>query len=462
LPEAVLPEAERADPAPDGSVEDLERAIPLDRLGLPPVERPETTVDTTIDAIIASMTARQLIGQLLMPAYIYDGRGQPVTSMVPELQALIEEVAPGGFLLFGENIRTPEQVRALVADVQAVAAIPMLIAIDQEGGVVRRLVPSEVMPATAIPAAGRVGRSGDTDLAYELATVIARELRSLGVTLNLAPVADVATNPGNPVIGSRAYGSDPEEVARIVAATVDGLQSNGVSAALKHFPGHGDTMEDSHVAMAVLPHGIDRLRAVELVPFARGIAAGSDAVMTGHISVPELTGSDEPATLSRRITYDLLREDLGFDGIVITDALTMAGLTRYFTAEEIPVRALEAGADVLLRPADARRAADVITRAVSDGSIPIERIEASVRRILRLKIRRGLIVPPVPAGSAVSGDTTTGDSVASSGETTAVYGPDDSGRVIYYRPVRFFPEEPVLGVPEHQAVVDEIMKRSAR
>ncbi|MFP4152592.1 MAG: glycoside hydrolase family 3 protein [Alkalispirochaeta sp.] len=426
-----------------------------------PEERPEVTVDATIDAIIASMTRRQLIGQLLMPAFIYDRRGQPVTSMGPELQSFIEDVEPGGVLLFAENIRSPEQVRTLVAEMQRVAGIPLLVAVDQEGGVVRRLVPTEAMPATAIPAAGRVGRSGDADLAYELAGVIARELRSLGITVNLAPVADVATNPENTVIGSRAYGSDPEEVARIVAATVEGLQTNGVSAALKHFPGHGDTMEDSHVAMAVFPHGIDRLRMVELVPFSRGIAAGSDAVMTGHISVPELTGADEPATLSRAITTDLLRDDLGFDGVVITDALTMAGLTRYFSAEEIPVRALEAGADLLLRPVDARFAADVIARAVADGALPMERVEASVRRILHLKIRRGLIVPP---GEIESTDKTDrrdpGDEPF--GDVAAVSPPDDPERVIYYRPVTFFPEVPVLGIPEHQAIVDEIMRRSSR
>ncbi|MDA3950021.1 MAG: glycoside hydrolase family 3 protein [Spirochaeta sp.] len=425
-----------------------DRIARVDPGALPPPRREVPEPAQLVDEIIAAMTVSELVGQLLMPAYLIDRNGEPVTTLVPELRALFEEIQPGGFLLFAANIDTPDQVRSLVSDLQATVSIPLLIGVDQEGGVVRRLVPSSRMPATEIPSASRVGRSADAQLAFQLAGVIARELRSLGINLNLAPVADVLTNPDNPVIGSRAYGTDPEIVATMVDATVRGLQTNGVSAALKHFPGHGDTLEDSHVGLATLPHAMDRLEAVELPPFVRGIAAGSDAVLTGHISVPPLTGDATPATLSRDITTGLLREHLGFEGVIITDALTMAALTNSYTTREIPLRAIAAGADILLRPADTRQAYREIIAALERGDLTIARIEESVRRILLLKVGRGLIVSPqaeIDPAEWVSGNVN-----------------GDDGTPVFLRPRRLVPAEPELGLAEHRAIVDEIMRRSER
>lgn len=443
--------ADRGDQAGDSggaAPPENDRVALVDPGDLPPPRREAPDPETLVDEIVATMTVPELVGQLLMPAYLIDRNGEPVTTLIPELQDLFEEIQPGGFLLFAANIDNPDQVRSLVTSLQETVSIPLLIGIDQEGGVVRRLVPTDRMPATDIPSASRVGRSGDTQLAFQLAEVIARELRSLGINLNLAPVADVLTNPDNPVIGSRAYGTDPEVVSTMVEATVRGLQTNGVSAALKHFPGHGDTMEDSHVGLATLSHTMDRLAVVELPPFVRGIAAGSDAVLTGHISVPLLTGDATPATLSRDITTGLLREELGFEGVIITDALTMAALTNSYTSREIPLRAIAAGADILLRPGDTRVAHREIVAALERGDLTIARVEESVRRILLLKVRRGLIAAP-HAGI----DSADWRSVNADGPGAAP---------VFFRPRRLVPAEPALGLPEHRAVVEQIMQRSER
>ncbi len=415
---------------------------------VPPPFRPEKPDTDVIDSIIAEMNLREKVGQLIMPAYLYDRDRNPLRHMNEELRQLMEEVNPGGFLLFASNIESPAQLRSFIEELQAVSRIPLIVAVDQEGGVVRRIVPSDGMPATAIPSASRVGRAGDSDLAHELALVMARELRSLGVTMNLAPVADVLTNPENPVIGSRSYGTDPEMVSIMVESTVRGLQSGGVSAAIKHFPGHGDTVEDSHVEMAVFPHDLERLEMVEFEPFRRGIAAGSDAVLTGHISVPALTGDYTPTTLSPELTEGLLRRHMGFRGVIITDALTMAALTVHYSADEIPVRALKAGADILLRPVDPVGALEAILAAVESGSITEERINQSIRRILELKIRRGLI-----EGTHVVGEE--GDSRWSVVSSRA------DGEPVFTRSRRFTPDETALGLPEHHAVVEEILRRSA-
>lgn len=400
---------------------------------------------TTIDRMIAAMNTSQLVGQLIIPAMIYDAAGAPIRRVTDEVRSLMEEVQPGGFLLFGENIESPGQVRDFVSELQSLSAIPLFIAVDQEGGIVRRVVPTASMPVTAIPSASRVGRSADPDLAYDLASVVARELAVLGINVNLAPVADVLTNPDNPAIGSRAFGSDPELVAEMVVATVKGLQANGVGSVIKHFPGHGDTIVDSHVGIASVSHSIARLTEVELVPFIRGIEAGADAVLTGHISVPAVTGDETPATLSGEITRGLLRDRLGFEGVIMTDALTMGALTNHYTFDEIVLGAFVAGADILLRPGDPQRAHATIMAAVEAGEIDIEEIRASVRRVLRMKIRRGLVSPPAP--------------VRTNRDWTPVsLSADDEPTFFRRRDDNFEPA--ALGSLEHRAIADEVMKRS--
>ena len=408
---------------------------------------PRRAVDArafTVNRMLERMTLEEQIGQMIMPGLLYDRRGRTVQAMDEELRALIREVKPGGFVLFGPNIATPEQVRALVVALQAESRVPMIIATDQEGGVVRRIPSNAVMPATSIPAARTIGRTSDLDLAYQIARVNARELRSLGITLNFAPVADVFTNPQNPIVGSRAFGTEAVAVAEMVEATVRGFQDEGVSASLKHFPGHGDTLEDSHEEATSVPHGIERLRAVELIPFERGIRAGADTVMIGHIGAPSVSGSSLPATLDRQIVTTLLREQLGFEGVIVTDSLIMAGITRYYGERAIVVGAVRAGADILLRPARPAAAVQYLLDAVERGELSRERIAESVRRILLLKMERGLIAPPtVEAG-------------------TLGFRRVEQPGALYSIPQYYVPPEHRLGLPEHRRLAEEVRRRAAQ
>lgn len=400
-------------------------------------------VDQMVEAIVSGMTVEQLAGQLLMPALPTAPGGGFTVSMHSAVRNLLETVQPGGIILFGGNLRTPEQVRALIQDLQEFSAVPLLVGVDQEGGVVSRLTSSSEMNATVVPPASRVGRTGDPELAYEVARAVARELRSLGITMNFAPVADVLTNRSNTAIGSRAFGEDPELVAGMVAATVRGLQDEGVSAVVKHFPGHGDTREDTHLQAVVVPHSLDRLRSVELVPFRSGIAAGADGVMTAHITLPEVSGPDLPATLSRRILRDLLRDELGYSGVIVTDSLVMAALTRYFPEDRLPLKAFQAGADMLLYPRDARAAHAAMVEAVARGTVTREDLEESAARILRIKAARGLLIPRA-AGAAVEDSDGPGIPVRDT--------------QLFDRPAAFFPDEHTLGAPEHRAVMDRVLE----
>ncbi|MFP4301873.1 MAG: glycoside hydrolase family 3 protein [Spirochaetaceae bacterium] len=366
----------------------------LRELRTPPETAPERRVEQQVERIMRAMSPEERIGQLIFPAIMKDSAGRPISRVTEDVRSLLREVEPGGILLFGPNFTTVEETRAFLSELQGLSEIPLVFAVDQEGGVVSRLTESSSLPATPIPPAATVGAAGSEDLARELGRVVGAELRSLGIVMNLAPVADVNTNPSNPVIRERAYGEDPRRVGRIVAAVVEGMQSEGVAAVLKHFPGHGDTYDDTHHGSATVYHDLQRLRDVEFVPFRSGIEAGARGVMTGHITVPEVLGSEEPATFSPEFLGGLLREELGFDGLVVTDSLSMAALINYYAQDEIVYRALEAGNDILLRPLYARRAYEALLDGVASGRLSQERIDESVRRILQFKFDMGLMELP--------------------------------------------------------------------
>lgn len=402
-----------------------------------PERLPPPDEEYTIERILEGMSLEDRVGQLFMLAFIADSRGVPRLEVDSEVRRLIETVRPGGVILFGPNIRDPEQTRRLVRDLQDASALPLLIAVDQEGGVVSRLTTSEEMPATVVPSARRVGLVGDEELAYRVARATGRELRALGITMNFAPVADILTNPGNPVIGSRAFGTDPELVSRMVAATVRGLQDSGVSAVVKHFPGHGDTALDTHLQSVTVPHSLDRLRAVEFAPFASGFAAGADGVMTAHVSLPNVTGDHTPSTLSPLVLRELLRGEFGFEGLIVTDSLIMGALASGhglpgITEERLPLLAFQAGADVLLYPPRPERGYTVLLEAFRQGDLREEDLDDAVRRILRVKFARGLM--NVPAAREPG--------------------------ILYLRADRFYPEELELGLPEHREVMNEVFRRS--
>ncbi|NED97651.1 hypothetical protein G1H11_20335 [Phytoactinopolyspora alkaliphila] len=313
---------------------------------------------------------------------------------------LVERYQPGGVIYFRDtgNIENPVQVAELSNAIQQAALkrssdpIPVLITTDHEGGRVARMSP----PATWIPAA-RVLASAGAAAATDAATLMGRELRCMGIAQNYAPVADVNVNPANPVIGDRSFSADPQVASEFVQAQVEGFQAGGVRATVKHFPGHGDTSVDTHTGRAVITHTREEWEELDLPPFQAAIAAGVDSIMTGHLIFPELDRSEAIATTSRRILTDLLRTELGFDGVVVTDGLEMSAARMAHPDHEAPLRALQAGADQLLTPTvgSFTAAVETIRKAVEDGELSVERLDQSVERILRLKKNAGLFDDPL-------------------------------------------------------------------
>ena len=280
----------------------------------------------------------------------------------------------------------PLEAASILNRLQAISPLPLLNTADFEAGVGFRIA-----GATAFPRLMAFGAARDERLAQEAGRVTGEEARALGVHVNFAPVVDVNNNPRNPVINTRSYGEDPQMVGRLASAYIRGLQAAGVSATLKHFPGHGDTDVDSHLGLPIIKHPRERLEQMELVPFRAGVAAGADAVMTAHIEMPALDPTPKtPTTLSQPIIQGLLRKDLGFGGLIYTDSMGMAGVSAMYTPAEAAVRAVAAGNDVILHSPDDRAAFEAVVDAVKSGRIPEAQINASVERILRAKARAGL------------------------------------------------------------------------
>jgi beta-N-acetylhexosaminidase len=316
---------------------------------------------------------------------------------------VVERYNVGGVIYFNnastDNVDSPQQVAQFSNGLQRAAVtsglhLPLIIAIDQEGGNVTRLE----SPATEFPGNMAIGAGRSTSDARSLATINARELRAMGINQNFAPVADVNSNPLNPVIGARSFSSHPDLASQLVRAEIAGYQDSGriretVSSAAKHFPGHGDAATDSHTTLPIINRTEAEWRATDLPPFRAAIAAGVDAIMTAHIEMPNLEPSGLPATLSHHILTDLLRTELGYRGVIVTDALGMGG-ANVLPPAEIPVRALEAGADELLMPPDLNLAKNAVLDAVHSGRLTESRINQSVLRILLQKFKRILLTSP--------------------------------------------------------------------
>lgn len=342
-----------------------------------------------IQQLMDRMTLREKIGQLFVVAYRQDSQGNPVLKVDGTITQSLKEYQPGGVILFAENISTIPQTVGLIDGFQEASKTPLFVAVDEEGGLVSRITKSKQMHATVFPNNGVIGEKNDPELARDVARAIAKEIASLGFNMNFAPVADINTNSQNPVIGVRAYGSDAKVVRQMVSAAVQGIQEQDVSAVLKHFPGHGDTKDDSHYGTASVSHTRERLFNVEMLPFIDGIENGADGIMTAHILTPEIPGEDVPATMKKEILTDILRNELGYKGLIITDALNMGAITQHFSSDEAAVKAILAGADILLMPEDLPLAVSGLEQACENGQVPMERINASVRRILETKYRRG-------------------------------------------------------------------------
>src|SRR5213083_579472 len=340
------------------------------------------------DALLAKLTPRQKVAQLVVPwlggnyMALDDSAYQIAVRWVDSLEV-------GGIII---SVGSPYDIAAKLNALQKRSNLPLLISADLEWGAGMRVV-----GGTAFPQIMAVGATGNPRDAYTIGEAAATEGRAVGIHVNFAPDADVNNNPANPIINIRSFGEDPRAVSRLVQEYIRGLHDHGMLATLKHFPGHGDTQIDSHIGLPVITAGYPRLDSLELVPFRGGISAGADVVMSAHIAFPAFTGSDDPATVSAAVLTGLLRDSLHFRGLVVTDALVMGAIVGKYGAGEATVRAFLAGSDLLLMPADPDSALNAMTVAVEGGRITRDRLDASVRRVLEIKRRLGLLAHRVVA-----------------------------------------------------------------
>ena len=344
---------------------------------------PEEIKAEYIQDIIDNMDAEEKAGQLIMADFRTNADGTGMTVLSDEAKKAIEEYHIGGVILFAENLDTKEQTQQLTEDLQKASDFGLLIGIDEEGGLVSRLNKSNIEHEIFPPAAEM------EDVAYAGRT-IGTELAELGIHVDFAPVADVNTNPDNPVIGTRAFSSDPQAAASKVAEFITAIEETGVSACAKHFPGHGDTAMDSHLGETYVEHDMERLRSVEFLPFQQAITAGTDFIMAGHIKTPNATVDGLPATLSSEM-LGILRKDLNFDGIIITDAMNMGAIVDQYGSGESAVMAVQAGVDLVLMPANRAEAADALTAAIENGTISEERVKEALWHVLSLKYEKGML-----------------------------------------------------------------------
>ena len=343
-------------------------------------------VDRGIQAQIENMSLEEKVAQLFMV------RPEDLTGVSVAVQAgdttreALEQYPVSGMVYFSQNIESEDQLRTMIENTKSYSKYPLWIGVDEEGGsLVARVAGSGIMDVPTYPDMIEIGNSGDLQAAYEVGSGIGSYLSDLGFNLDFAPVADVLTNPDNPAIGVRSFGPDAQLDAQMVAQVVQGLQETGVSACVKHFPGHGDTDSDSHEGQTVSNRTLEELRAEEFLPFQAGIDAGVDFVMVGHISLPEVTGDMTPSSLSEQVVTGLLREELGYDGIVVTDSMQMQAITQFYSPSEAAVQAIQAGVDLILLPQDFQSAYEGVLAAVNDGTLSEERIDASLERIWKVK-----------------------------------------------------------------------------
>jgi beta-N-acetylhexosaminidase len=348
-----------------------------------------------VDSTLATLSLRDRVGQMVMVWVLGDYTSNGDSSFA-EVRRWIQQDHIGGVSM---SLGTPIEVAAKINAMQRLSTVPLIASADLEpglgrleGGVFSHYL-MDAGSATVFPSNMAIAATGRDEDAHDVARAIGEEARAVGIQIDFAPVVDVNNNPNNPVINTRSFGEDPARVARLSALFVRGLEEAGTVATAKHFPGHGDTDVDSHVGLPIVGATMPRLDSVELVPFRAAIRAGAGLVMTAHIALPAVAGdSTTPATLSPRIITGLLRDSLGFRGVTITDAMTMEGVGKGYTTEQSSVLAVQAGADILLKPSDPTRAIDAVVGAVERGEISRARIDSAVRHVLALKVRVGLDV----------------------------------------------------------------------
>lgn len=377
-------------------------------------EEPEKEMDwedalELADDYLQTMTIEEKVGQLFVlnleqldntKGDFYEHR-----KVTEEMRKTISEYHIGGVLLFSRNLKNRKQTIRLNRKLQKASALPLFIAVDEEGGDVARIASNKRMKTTQFPSAEMIGKTKDDEYTYQMAKTIGTEIGELGFNADFAPVADVKLSSLNMEIGTRSFGDDPKKVSEHVSAFVQGLHQTGTCAALKHFPGQGSSDGNTHDGSVDLDSGISKLRNVDFVPFATGISVGADFVMMSHISVSKVTESSVPASMSELMMKTILRDELGFEKIIITDAFDMASITGLYNSAEAAKTAIKAGVDIVLMPEDFEEAYSGVLGGIDSGEISQEMIDEAVTRILAVKIQRGIftdflvVQSPAPAAS---------------------------------------------------------------
>ena len=331
------------------------------------------TIDEKVESILNNMTIEEKIGQMLIIKH-------DAKEVDDNLKKIMNDIKPGGFILFGGNISAFSNTKKFISDIKSTSQIPLIVTLDQEGGSIQKIQLISDKSILFIPGMEMVGNTMNEELAYDVGRVLAEELRTLGVNVTLAPVADINSNPNNTVIGTRSFGSNKDIVSKMALSVANGIESRGIIPVYKHFPGHGDTKTDSHLGLPIINKTYDEVYNNELQPFINAIKSDAKIIMVGHLAFPYLSGDYTPASLSSKIINDLLINDLGFKGLVITDALDMGALINNYTDKEITLMAINAGVDILLMPRDYYSSIEYIKNNVSE-----DRINESVRKILKFK-----------------------------------------------------------------------------
>ena len=362
---------------------------------IPPTPEELPVEEETKDAaerLLAQMSLEEKIYQMIFTTPEALTGVKTVTAAGETTREALERSPVGGVIYFAANLKNRAQTQQMIENIQSYSQIPLFIGVDEEGGTVSRLGRNPKMGVSQMPAMVEIGRTGDAQKAFEVGNTIGNEIKELGFNVDFAPVADIKTNPNNTEIGSRSFGTDPEMVKNMVAQEVRGLQESGVCAALKHFPGHGSTQANSHNGYSESTRTLDELRKTEFVPFAAGIQEGVDFVLISHMSAVNVTQDQIPCSLSKYVITGLLRGELGYQNIVITDSLQMGAITSRYGQKEAAVMAVEAGADMLLMPPDVRTACVGVREAVESGRLSEKRIDESVLRILHIKQMQGILL----------------------------------------------------------------------
>ena len=357
----------------------------------PVEEETVLTIDEQIDEMLEGMTLGEKAAQLfvVLPEDLVDGVSCVVQAGDATRKGL-ETYPVGGIIYMEQNLQSEEQVKEMLRNVQQFSrertGLPLLTCVDEEGGTVARVAGSGNFDVTNVGNMSEIGASGDTERARQAGETIGTYLSELGFNLDFAPDADVWSNPANEIVRYRSFGTDPERVSEMSMAVLDGLMSKGVTGVIKHFPGHGATEGDTHEGYAYTNKTWEELESCELIPFQTGIEQNVPMIMAAHISLPNVTGDETPASLSHEIVTKRLREQMGYDGVVVTDAMNMGAVAENYEPAEAAVKALQAGVDLILMPEDFRAAYQGVMDAVEDGTLSKKRIDQSLRRILRLKL----------------------------------------------------------------------------